>query len=284
MTSILLAAGTCLLVPGLVLLILYLNTKDIPDRAVPQVDRSLWGAEGPQPGGQPIPDLTRSYRWLNIALLPCFFLLLAAFTLGWSYVLILLYRQRIDALPPSAYLVEPGWGLCVTPALFLGIFTSVFPLNLIAYLALRGRQEDYEEWERGRLGLGQRNAVLGLLLFLALVIVVPLTAVVALGMDWYTRFGEDEIAVNGFWGVGERAYPYGGVRRLVKTARLMPPSGVAVTRDRYFILFDDGTRWCNEDVVQTGPHLERDAEIMAFVSRKTGLPIEELDFIEDAGR
>ena len=69
---------------------------------------------------------------------------------------------------------------------------------------------------------------------------------------------------------------------LGRTSHLRAPSGDIRKRDRLFILFDDGTRWCNEDVVQSGPHLKRDEEIIQFVSRKSGRPVEELEFIEDA--
>lgn len=286
MTSILIASAICLLVPGLVLYRTLRASPDLPAPEVPQADLSRWERRPRTPheaadAGPPPDTFRRSYFWFNALLLPAFFLIVAALTVGWSLVLFVLYRQRIDALPPSAYLVEPGWGFCVVPALFLGIFTSAFPVDMLARLALGDRYEDYMGWERGRLGLERRAAVC-VMCGLGLLIAVPLALGVAFGMDWYAHFGEDEVTVNQFWGFGERAYPYSRVKRLVRATHLRAPSGEIRKRDRLFILFDDGTRWCNEDVVQSGPHLKRDEEVIRFVSRKSGRPVEEHEFIEDA--
>src|SRR4051794_22112821 len=112
MTSILLAAALCVFVPGLFLLLMVWMSPDLPGRTLPPVEPSRWqqspedaarpqteairSASGPVGSPTPAPDpdaeqgtgpsgFTRSYRWVNILLLPFFFAFTAAGTALWSY-------------------------------------------------------------------------------------------------------------------------------------------------------------------------------------------------------
>jgi hypothetical protein len=195
-----------------------------------------------------------------------------------------LYRRRIAELPPSVFLVEPGWMMCIIPAIILGIFTAAGLAEGATRLVLGRRYQDYVEWEQGRTGLEGREAVRRMMLVLGFLIVLPLTLFVTLGMDWYTRFGEEEIAVNGFWDFGERVYPYARVRHVVRATHLRPPVGEVKQHDRLFIVFDDGQVWCNEDVVQSGHHFEEDLKVAEFVCRKAGKTLQVVEYIEDVTR
>ncbi len=233
-----------------------------------------------------IPDeeresLVQRYRWVDAAFLPVFFVSAGLLTLFWSWLLNLLGEWRLSQLPPSVYLItpEPYWVFWMLPGLFLGIITSAVPMTLAMRLVLgKQRYAEYLLASQLRTRFDFRKATY--LFFIGTGLLVGV--VVVLGLDWYTRFGEKEIAVNRLLGFGETVYSYNDVTGLVEATHLKAPNGNIVERTRWFILFKDGDRWCNEDLGSRPANFaERDAALRKFVAEKTGKSWQHVKFVDD---
>ena len=116
--------------------------------------------------------------------------------------------------------------------------------------------------------------------FFLIVAVLPMTLFTALGMDCYSRFSEEEIGINRFWGFGERTYSYVQVRHIVQTTHVKPPFfGETRQETRLSIVFNDGRTWCNANTGRSS--FEDDLKVIEFVCRKTGKPLTKAKLIED---
>jgi hypothetical protein len=184
------------------------------------------------------------------------------------------------ALPPGLYQRMPTltWGSCLVPSLVLGILTGVLVSDLALRLALGDRYGEYE-FAFGGGGPG-RPGDRGMPL-LTFVVAGLVTAWVTLGLDRYSRFEEDRVVINPFWGFGERSYPYSAVEAVVRTSHYRR-KGRDIEHTRYYIFFSGGERWCNEAYEPAAPGVhEEDAALVDFVCRKSGKPLTCVRHLED---
>lgn len=252
-------------------LVLWLFAKHLPSRPAEEVS-----AEERQ-------VLIRRYRWVNIAGLPLFIVFGAGFTWCWAVILHGLAKWRLSTLPPSIFRFAPGenliaWGV---PGMFFAIVSVGILMDILLRIVLRARYDDYIRAEEARTRIDMRKG--GLLLIGMLSVVVSLSI---RGMDWYIRADRKEIAISRFWWLGERVYSYGEVHAVAKATHLKAPSGAIVQRTRYFILFSDGSEWCNEDVwCHDDPkNFEREHAFFEFVSQQSGKPVQTVTFINELVR
>jgi hypothetical protein len=110
------------------------------------------------------------------------------------------------------------------------------------------------------------------------------TAWLTLGLDRYSRFEEDRVVLNPFWGFGERSHPYSDVEAVIQTSHYRS-RGREIQHTRYYILLAGGEKWCNEDYGPATPGVqEEDAALVDFVCRKAGKPLTRVRHLEDATR
>jgi hypothetical protein len=235
-------------------------------------------ADAGQPDG--LPSLKRDYGWVENLGCLLWIVFMVVCTAGWTFLFIGLHRWRLAELPPSVFLIAPEAGWWSLPGGFLGFVTSYLLVASVAPRVLLGRRyPDYVEWARGKYQMEKRETVLRLVQFVRLFVFVPMAFFTALGMDCYYRFGENDIGINRFWGLGERTYSYAQVRHVVRTTHVNPLLGRVQERARLCIVFDDGHVWHNESTGRTD--LQEDLKIIEFVCRKTGKRLREVKFIED---
>lgn len=233
-------------------------------------------------GPAEMPFLKRDYNRLVNFLYLLWPLFIVACTAGWASVFFALRRWRMAEAGPAVFLVVPEAGWWFLPAGFLGLGSSCLVVSLVPRVLLGRRYADYSEWIRGRQGLERQVNVRGLLLFFWLLIVLPVTLFATLGMDCYSRFSEEGIGINRFWGFGERTYSYSQVRHVVRTTHVRALTGAVSEAPRLYIAFDDGRSWCNALTGRSGPPFEKEAlKIIQFVCRKTGKKLKTVRFIED---
>ena len=243
-------------------------------------------AEGrPAPAGPP-PGLEMGpYRWVNVVAVPAFVVTMLALALGWAVLLHMLGQARARSFGPAVFLFKPfAYGLiCVLPAVFLGIFTTLPVLALLARLLLgRRRFREYLFWDEGRLAAGGTPAegVIRMLSGLATLTGVISAAFVVLVMNWYARFTEDEIAIKRLLAVREEVHPYNTVVQVVLTTHARQGQDIA-ERENVHLRFADGKTWDTDATF----FLPRDAgerqRFLDFLRAKTGKPILRARLIND---
>jgi hypothetical protein len=205
----------------------------------------------------------------------------ALIAVGLAVLLSWLGTSYQAALPAGNFQRIPRltWISFLAPSVVLGILTGVLATDLALRWALGDRYGEYELAFGG--GSHGRRGDRGMLP-LTLVVAVLVTGFVTLNVDFYSRFEEDRIVVNPFWGIGEQSYNYRDVEAVIRTSHVRKRTR-EIAQTRYFILFTDGRQWCNEDYGRpSGDALDEDAALAAFVCRKSGKTLTVLRLIEDA--
>jgi hypothetical protein len=249
-----------------------------PERALPP-ERA-----GPSPEADPLPRLTLgSYRWPNVLMGLVLIVTFLALGLGWALVFEYLGEQRARSLPAGVFLFTPTYGLvCAVPALFLGILSSI-PALMVPARLLMGRRRflEYLFWDEGRMGPGSADRVIKLFTGIALLASLGSAGFVGLVLNWYTRFGEDEIAIKGLFAPREEAHSYADVVQIVLTrerqqGKEVVPSAVVGLR------FRDGRTWSTGQAFPApSSPFERD-RLLDFLRRKTGKDITRVRLLKDA--
>lgn len=201
-------------------------------------------------------------------------------TLGFTSLLFWLGSSYQAALPAGVYQRMPRltWVEFLLPSLVLGILTAVLATDVFLRWTLGDRYGEYE-LSFGGGGPGRRGDR-GMPLVTCIVAGL-VTAFVILSVDCYSHFEEERIVLNPFWGIGEQSYPYSAVEAVVRASHSRA-KGRERPHTRYFILFADGRRWCNEDYGPPTPDvLEEDAALVDFVCRKSGKTLTCVRHIEE---
>jgi hypothetical protein len=236
------------------------------------------------PGGVPARRLTvRSYRWLNALMVPVFPVTFLALGVGWAVLFQYLGEQRARDFPPAVFLFKPfSYGLvCALPAIFLGIFTTLPLLALLGWLVL-GRQRflEYLFWDEGRLGARYADRAITLLSVLAVLLGVASAVFVGLVMNWYARFGEDEIAVKRLFAAGEEVHRYGDVEQVVISSERRVGKEVFPGVD-VGLRFRDGRTWRTGQTFALPTDDAARDRFLEFLRRKTGKPFIQARLLED---
>jgi hypothetical protein len=218
---------------------------------------------------EPITDEERSVyrRWEAGAILP-FFLLTAL--LGYAWYLGLTWaaslfnheahgtRFLLQALPPY-------WWI---PAIFLGMITSMIPLDWLYRTLLRDRYRRYERYCMERVGFDPRR------LYVCIVVIFFAGAAVFFlaGVTSYSRFTDAGIEIQRPFSLRSSFYEYARVRAIEYRATFRAPAGNRVQTPHYVILFDDGRSWSSRDGLRD-PVTKVDGQIAQLVSRRSKRPI-----------
>jgi hypothetical protein len=228
--------------------------------------------------------LLRSYPWLNAVLAPIVIVTFLLLSVGWGALFHYLGEAHARTFPPAVFLFKPfSYGIiCGVPSIFLGIFTSV-PLLMGLSRLFMGRQRFIEHlyWDEGRLGSEKVEGIIRMLSVLALLVGVLTAPFVGLAMNWYARFTEDEIAIKRLVGFGEEVHPYSSVEQIVVTSQRTQGKEVMPGQD-LGLRFSDGRRWNTDQTFQMPDDPAERERLVAFLRRKTGLPITRVRLLQDA--
>jgi hypothetical protein len=213
----------------------------------------------------PITDEERSVyrRWEAGSLFPFFFLaalLGSAWYLGltwtaslWNHVG---HGTRFSVQPSPIY-----WSI---PAIFLGMITSMIPLDGLYRALLRGRYRRYERYCMKRVGFDPRRLFVCLM-----VIVLSGSAIFFLaGVTSFSRFTDIGIEIQRPLSFRSGYYEYARVRAIEHRATLRAPMGNTVQCPHYVILFDDGSSWSSRDGLRD-PVPDVDRQIAQLVSQRS---------------
>jgi hypothetical protein len=269
------------------------RSEAVPVGPSPRADED--GEEEPRPRAEPLAGRSakiaprrltlRPYWWLNLLMVPVLIATFLSLAIGWAVLFDYLGEQHARTFPPAVFLFKPfSYGIiCAVPALFLGIFTSLPLLTLLARLVMgRRRFLEYLFWDEGRLNARGHHVenMIKLLSVLALLLSLISTIFVGLVMNWYARFSEDEIAIKRFIGFGEEVHPYGNVEQIVVTSHRWEDKQIVPGVD-LAIRFSDGRKWnTDQTFVMPRDAAQRD-RLLEFLQRKTGKSIARVRLLSD---
>jgi hypothetical protein len=224
------------------------------------------------PTGRSLEDLRSEYLGWYILASALYLVLWAVATAALAWLPIRLSHWRYSLMPPASFEYTPG-AFWIGPALFLGLGAAIFPLVFVLKALLRDRLAEFIHYADRMVRYDQRKAspwAFGLIA----IVVFPL---VFIGLDTYTRFMSDHVVNNPMSKVSERIYAYDEIERLAHVARFRAPNGNIIDEPYYLIVFGGGDRWSTRNQMSIrSPGF--DGQVFEFLSEKTGLPIDQLEF------
>jgi hypothetical protein len=226
-----------------------------------------------------------SYYWINLFLALFFFLAFLGVGFAWAMVFNYLGEAHAQTLLPAVFLFRPDnyAALFWLPEMFLGFISAAPLLGLLAYVLLgRRRFLEYLSYDEGRLkhmGLNS-DEKFRVLSFIGLICGILSAIFIVLGMNWYTRLTENEIAIKRIFAFSEEVHPYSSVEEIVVSHHCWKNKEIVPGVD-LGIRFQDG-RTCTTGESYWIHHQAADLDrIIAFLSRKTGKPILRVRLLKD---
>jgi hypothetical protein len=194
---------------------------------------------------------------------------------GWAAILIATGRLRDYEMPAHLLLIrlQPEWVSWGLPILFLGLLSGYW-LFLIVFRPFFST----ESWQLMTAAMDYNRRFDGRKVnrWITHGIILMATAWIVVNLDWYTRFEAERMAINPLFAFQEKVYTYDRITKLVESTHLVAPSGKLVERTRQFVVFDDGEKWCHDDLLRDPKPL------IELLKWKTGRSFERVRFIEDA--
>jgi hypothetical protein len=232
------------------------------------------------------PELrARSYGWVTVVFLPIFIVGGLTLTAGWAILFHYLGEAHARSFPPAEFTFKPSsYGTIMgLPAAFLGIFSALPLVGSLQRLILgRRRYLEYLHWDEGRFQSGGKSmeGLMLLLLLVALVFSVVSVIIIIMGMNWYARFAEDQIAIKRPYNFGEEVHSYDSIEQIVVTSHRQVGKEIRRGAD-LGIRFSDGRSW-KTDTTFYMPRDEAECDrLIEFLQRKTGKPITRARLLED---
>lgn len=212
----------------------------------------------------------RIYRRWEVGALRLIFLFAPALGYLWFHALKWGAGRFPQETPETLFLLRPDSLIWSSPAMLLGLLSSVVPITAL-YLALLGRRRchRFNRFCSERVGFdGYR--VLALLLF---VYVVGTLVFFSVAVRSFTRFTGFGVEIAQVIPPGRTFHEYGRVRSIEHRASFRAPIGNTVCRPHYVIAFDDGSAWYSNGVYNL-PH-ELAVRIARMVAQRSGRAITE---------
>lgn len=211
------------------------------------------------------------HRWQVGGLLP-FFIFTALLGFAWYLALeeAAGWVQRVQRMTPDTrFFVRPSEAYWALAALFLGIISSIPPIDWLYRCLQRDRYLRYERACEERLGFDGRVVV-----WMAALVAVGASLWFVAGVRTFARFDAAGVEIGRPLALRSEFYRYTRVKAIEHRATFVAPNGNVFNRPYHVILFDDGTSW-NTNGGLRDPIPELDERIVLMVSCESGKPIQE---------
>jgi hypothetical protein len=233
------------------------------------VFRRLVPTSSANPEEEPITDEERRvFRWWEVGACLPFFVVCPLLVFGWYFLL----KQAASAFhhdfPDTRFLVEPTPIIWAIPAILLGAFSALIPIDCLYQALLRDRYCRFERYCVERAGVAGNRVCMWLAMF-----VFTGSAVFFLAsVTTFSRFTEEGVEIQRALSFRSTFYDYGRVQLIEHRATFRASNGKTVDRPHHVILFDDGTTWDSREGLRD-PLPELDGQIVQLVSRRSARPI-----------
>jgi hypothetical protein len=174
---------------------------------------------------------------------------------------------RLGFLYDVTFLVLPAKYAIVLLALLIGTWISTVLITAIINNTILADWEDYLYYVNKQFKF---NVVTCFYYFKRITFFVVI-ALLYLTYDWFSAFGNEEIKINTFWGVGTAKYQYNHVSEIIEIHQ----QGANQEENTYFkIYFKDGTIWNSK--YQGFDHYKQNKQAIWYTSERSGLPVKDI--------
>lgn len=174
---------------------------------------------------------------------------------------------RLSFLYNVTHLILPSTYLIVFLSLVLGTYTSTSIITAFINNTILADWEDYLYFVNNKFRF---NVVTTFYYFRRISIFVIIT-LFYLTLDWFCAFGNEEIKINTFWGVGTAKYAYNQVTDIIEVHSASIQDNESIN---YKIYFKDGTVWNAQ--FQGFSHYKQNKQLIWFTSERSGIPVKEV--------
>lgn len=215
-----------------------------------------------------LPSLGLIYRKWELVAITLFVIIAPLIVYGIYLLLIFIKTMAIPRFADSPYVLAPFWAFWLVPAVFLGIIVSNIILEFILRRRLKEKFAEFEIYQNLKYGFNSNKVGR----IIATVILFISAIYLSLAFDHYVVFGDSQIIIDEFLSFAENRYSYSDVES-IKIESIFPSTRGVSSDTFYVIKFNDGNQWRTRFApveISTTPF----KQIMNFVSKKSGLPIE----------
>jgi hypothetical protein len=216
--------------------------------------------------------LAKKYSKWDLLTLPILLVVVPTLTLGWWLILVKVSEWRFTFIETGIFYLLPPPIAWLLPAMFIGIISSVFPMDGLYRLLLRKNHAEYQDFQRRKWPTNPNRTAswfLGIASGLALL-------AIGLMLDSYILARPNEIVINPLWSLGESRYAYSDVKSIRSSMRLKTAEW---DEPLYVIDFQNGGRWSTRWEDRDPKELE---DLMNFISQQSGVPIERVSVLYDS--
>jgi hypothetical protein len=227
-----------------------------------------------------LPETTLSvYRSMSKKSALIYMPLAAISAAGWWFVLSTLH-QAIGAtwypVGPGDQLIVQGAVYWMLPALLLGSITPAPPIEWFQARTLGRDYAGYQRYEAERYGVDSAKLTPYVLWgLLAVCLIFSL-----LGWNHFVVVKSDRLAMSGYFNPLSRVREFASITRIKTAGIVIAPNGNRVERREYVIHFASGDKWSTNNA-PTGLTAFQKAPLMARISAASGIPIDEVDALDD---
>lgn len=199
----------------------------------------------------------------------------ASFVAMWSaiaaawLILVRLADVHFADASDTLFLAPPAW-MWAAPALFLGIVTSVAPIDAALRRGLGPRYDEFEAYQIVKFGYDSRPLRAPIYGTIGLICVVLVAAL----FDWYVRFGPSDIEIAEFGSRAVQRFTYEDVLEIRFAEQRVRRDG-STAGPLLALHFADGHRW-RAGRGSPSADVARLRRLADFVAQRSGLPIHHL--------
>lgn len=94
--------------------------------------------------------------------------------------------------------------------------------------------------------------------------------------DWFNTFGDEEVKLNGFWGLGTSKYPYAAITEIKDVSKRRTMLGNFIEEPYYTIVFKDGSEW--NSLYDGFSTYEENRPVISVVTNRVGVYVRQLEY------
>jgi hypothetical protein len=174
---------------------------------------------------------------------------------------------RLSFLYDVTHLILPSTYLIVFLSLLLGTYISTSIISAFINNTILADWEDYLYFVNNKF----RFNVVTTFYYFRRISMFLITALSYLTMDWFFAFGNEEIKINTFWGIGTAKYAYNQVTDIIEIHSASITDNESIN---YKIYFKDGNVWNAQ--FQGLSNYKQNRQIIWFTSERSGIPVKEV--------
>ncbi|MFH2045686.1 MAG: hypothetical protein ABIK92_11130 [Pseudomonadota bacterium] len=215
-------------------------------------------------------DLKKEYYKWHLFFGALFIIFFSVLSYLWYRLFIALEQFSLSEVPGLLFAILPSKYFWMLIALVVAFATFGAPTHYFIKNTFLGEKRYKEYFTYSNMNMGFNDVKIYKILALPIVIIASVA--ISLAGDTYTCFTENKIIVDSFWAFDEKTYAYADVDSIYHVSHTISPAGNIRKSPHYVLKFSDLKYWSTCEGLRD-PVPERDAKVIEFLVKKTGLKI-----------